>query len=153
MKYIERIKFLDLDKELFVRTTILFWILTFNLLNYPKDYKTYIHILNRILDPGWTQVDEINSRTKIHVCPTHVCWCSGDFRSRSISRHGIDSQSRNIPSPTSEELIAMKLMAGSDCPQNIFWNWSVSKSMLIYREQIHGIRCNKFGDFYTLICH
>ena len=50
MKYIDRIKFLDLGKDLFVRTTILFWILTFNLLNYLKDYKTCIHILNRILD-------------------------------------------------------------------------------------------------------
>ena len=35
----------------------------------------------------------------------HACWCSGDFRSKSISRHGIEPQSRNIPSPASEELI------------------------------------------------
>ena len=34
----------------------------------------------------------------------HACWCSGDFRSQCISRHGIDSQSRNILSPASEEL-------------------------------------------------
>ena len=29
----------------------------------------------------------------------HVCWCSGDFRSQSISSHGIDPQSQNILSP------------------------------------------------------
>ena len=34
----------------------------------------------------------------------HGCWCPGDFRSQGISRHGIDSQSRNIPPPESEEL-------------------------------------------------
>ena len=26
----------------------------------------------------------------------HACWCFGYFRSRGISRHGIDPQSRNI---------------------------------------------------------
>ena len=34
----------------------------------------------------------------------HACWCSGDFRSQGISRHGIDPQSWNIPSPAPEEL-------------------------------------------------
>ena len=33
----------------------------------------------------------------------HACWCTGDFRSQCISRHGIDLW--NIPSPASEELI------------------------------------------------
>ena len=36
----------------------------------------------------------------------HACWCSGDFRSQGIGRHGIDPQSQNIPSPSSEELIS-----------------------------------------------
>ena len=34
----------------------------------------------------------------------HACWCTGDFRSQCINRHGIDHQSRIIPSPASEEL-------------------------------------------------
>ena len=34
----------------------------------------------------------------------HACWCSGDFRSQGISRHGINPQSQNIPSPASEEV-------------------------------------------------
>ena len=34
----------------------------------------------------------------------HACWCSGDFWSQCISRHGIDPQSRNISSPAWEEL-------------------------------------------------
>ena len=36
-----------------------------------------------------------------------ACWCSGDFRSQGISRHGIDPKSRNIPSPASEELTSV----------------------------------------------
>ena len=36
----------------------------------------------------------------------HACWCTGDFRSQGIIRHGIDPQSRNIPSLESEELIS-----------------------------------------------
>ena len=34
----------------------------------------------------------------------HACWCTGDFRSQCISRHGINPQSRNIPFAASEEL-------------------------------------------------
>ena len=34
----------------------------------------------------------------------HTCWCSGDFRSQGISRHGIDPKSQNVLSPASEEL-------------------------------------------------
>ena len=37
-------------------------------------------------------------------CQCHACWCTGDFRSQAISRHGIDFQSRNIPSLAWEEL-------------------------------------------------
>ena len=53
------------------------------------------------------QVGDINSRTTTHVvCPTHHdWWCSGDLSNQCISRHGIDNQSRNIPSPAWEELI------------------------------------------------
>ena len=40
----------------------------------------------------------------ILYCQCHACWCTGDFRSQCISRHGIDLQSRNIPSLASEEL-------------------------------------------------
>ena len=35
----------------------------------------------------------------------HASWCSGDFRSQDISRQGIDSETRNIPSPAPEVLI------------------------------------------------
>ena len=33
----------------------------------------------------------------------HAWWCSGDFRSQGISRHGINPQSQNILSPAWEE--------------------------------------------------
>ena len=45
----------------------------------------------------------------ILYCQYHACWCSGDFRSQCISRHGIDPQSQNILSPASEELITHPL--------------------------------------------
>ena len=41
----------------------------------------------------------------------HACWCTGGFRSQCISRHGIDPQSRNIPSPVSDELIKIQQFA------------------------------------------
>ena len=34
----------------------------------------------------------------------------GDFRSQCLTRHGINPQSQNIPSPASEEFIAMLLV-------------------------------------------
>ena len=34
----------------------------------------------------------------------HACWCSGDFRSQGISRHGIYPQIKNILPPAAEEL-------------------------------------------------
>ena len=35
----------------------------------------------------------------------HACWCTGDFRSQCISRHGIGPQRRNVANtPPSEEL-------------------------------------------------
>ena len=37
----------------------------------------------------------------------HACWCTGDFKSQWIGRHGIDLQIRDIPSPVSEELISV----------------------------------------------
>ena len=38
----------------------------------------------------------------------HARWCTCDFRSQCISRHGIDPHIRNILSPASEELISTK---------------------------------------------
>ena len=35
----------------------------------------------------------------------HVCWCSVDFRSQGINRHGIYPQSQNMLSSASEELM------------------------------------------------
>ena len=50
----------------------------------------------------------------------HACWCSGDFRSQSISKHGIDLKSQNIPSPASKELkdILMHKTSLIDTPCN-----------------------------------
>ena len=35
----------------------------------------------------------------------NIMSADGDFRSQGISRHGIDTQTQNISSPASEELI------------------------------------------------
>ena len=68
--------------------------LTLNMLNSFKDYKWYIPILNCILDlacPKWMKstVEQQYMLSTLHW-QYHVCWCSGDFRSQGISRHGID---------------------------------------------------------------
>ena len=41
----------------------------------------------------------------------HTCWCSGDFRSQSISRHGIES-----PTPTPTPCLEHQKSEASCCP-------------------------------------
>ena len=80
-----------------------FWAkqLTLHMLNWFKDYKRYIHI-SSILDFVWQKkIKFIMGQPHINVLPTlycqyHSCWCPGDFRSRGISRHGIDQISQTI---------------------------------------------------------
>ena len=93
----------------------LFWkfhricILTFNVLNCFEDYKSCIHISYGMLD--FIQQKKIKfTMEQLYVlpilyCQCHACWCTGEFRSQCISRHGIEFQSRNIPSLASEELM------------------------------------------------
>ena len=85
--------------------------LTLNMLNCFEDYKICIHISYHILD--FIQQKKIKVTMEqpyvlpILYCQCHACWCTGDFRSQCINRHGIDLQSRNIPSLASEELSIM----------------------------------------------
>ena len=81
-------------------------VLTLNMMNCFKDHKRYVHILNGILDLAWPKLMQLTLECMLSVLHSqyYACWCSGDFRSQSISRHGTDPQSRSIPSPTSEEL-------------------------------------------------
>ena len=55
-----------------------------------------------------TKVDQIHNGTTLDVAypilSIQCLLCPGDFRSQGISRHGIDPQSLNIPSPASKEL-------------------------------------------------
>ena len=87
--------------------------LTLNMLNCFKDYKRYIHILNQISNLAWPKWMKLSLEQHyiLYVLHSqyHACWCTGDFRSQCISRHDIDPQSRNIPSPASEELTHCKL--------------------------------------------
>ena len=83
--------------------------LTLNMLNCFKDYKRNTYILTRIFDLACSKSVKLTliqeyilsflRRQKL------VCWCSGDFRSQGISRHGIDLQSRNILFPASKEFL------------------------------------------------
>ena len=88
-----------------------FLLLTLNMLNCFKNYERYIHILNRVLDLTWPKLMALTLEQQYMLSALHTqyhaCWWSGDVRSQSISRHGIDPQSENIPSPASEELIGM----------------------------------------------
>ena len=67
-----------------------------------------MHILNHILDlANLNKMKLTLEQYMLSVLHSqyHACWCTGDFRSQCISRHGIDTQSQNILSPLSEELI------------------------------------------------
>ena len=59
--------------------------LTLNMLNYYKDYKSYIHILNRILDLARPKLMQstLEQQYTLSVLHNqyHACWCSGDFKS------------------------------------------------------------------------
>ena len=81
---------------------------TLNMVNCFKDYRRYIHILNHILHLASFRYLKLTPKQQ-YILPVllsqyHVCWCSGDFRSRSIIRHGIDPPKWNILSPSSEQL-------------------------------------------------
>ena len=78
----------------------------YNMLNCFKGCKIY-HILNRFLELALLKYMKLALEQKymLYVLHSqyHACWCSGDFRSQGISRYGIDPQSRNNPSPVSEQ--------------------------------------------------
>ena len=65
-----------------------------NMLNCFKDYETYIHVFNRILDLAWSKELKLTLEQQymlsVLYSQYHACWCSGGFRSQGISRHGID---------------------------------------------------------------
>ena len=73
------------------------------MLNCFKDYERHLHILKGILDLDWFKKLTLGQQyMSVLHSQFHVCRCSGNFRSLSISRQGIDPQSQNIPG--SEEL-------------------------------------------------
>ena len=41
--------------KLYYDTSVPYWLLTLNMLDYFKDYKRYIYILNSILDLAWLE--------------------------------------------------------------------------------------------------
>ena len=78
-----------------------------NMLNWVKDYKrcTYIlyHILEFVPQKKTRHIMEQPSMLPTLYCQYQSCSCPGNFRSQGIIRHGIDLQSRYIPSPASDE--------------------------------------------------
>ena len=67
--------------------------LTLHMLNCFKDYKKYIHIFNNILDLAWPKWMKLTLEQQymfsVLLCQYHACWCSGNFMSQGISKHGI----------------------------------------------------------------
>ena len=91
-------------------------LLSLNMLNFFKVFKRYLYILILFQNESWYVSLEWyfihllflaleQQYMAILLCRYHACWCSGDFRSQGINRHGIDLLSRNIPFPAAEELI------------------------------------------------
>ena len=78
-------------------------ILTFNMLNGFKDHRRYIHILNHIFNLAWPKLMKLTMKQQCIWSVLHsqyyACWCTGNFRSQCISKHGIDPQTWNIPFP------------------------------------------------------
>ena len=85
--------------------------LTLNMLSWFKNSKRYIHILERTLHLAWPKYLKLTLEPQYMLSVLnsqyHTCWCTGDFRSQCIIRHGIDSKTRIILSPASEELNAI----------------------------------------------
>ena len=78
-----------------------------------------------------------------------ACWCSGDFRSQNISRHGIDPQSWNIPSPASEELMIIRKLF---LMTNIILAVSNPHGQTEIRTQtFFQIDTDKFGQLYIYV--
>ena len=130
------------------------WLLTLNMLNCFKDYKRYIHILNRILElarPKLTKLTLGQQYMSVLHSHYHACWCSGNFGSQGISKHGIESQNWNIPSPASEELTDMWCLL----PGFYRWKWlstnKISVDRIIHNglqklEKSHWGLVTPFGD-------
>ena len=81
---------------------------TFNILNCFKDHKSHIHILKCILDLAWPKWMELVLEQQymfVLHCEHRARWCSAHFKRQCINSHGIEPQSWNISSPTSEGLI------------------------------------------------
>ena len=82
--------------------------LTLNMLDCFNDCKISIHILNRMLDLACPLSMKLTLEQQYMLSVLHgqyhACWCSGDFRSQGINRHGIDPKSWNIPFAASEDL-------------------------------------------------
>ena len=91
--------------------------LTLNMLNCFKDYKRCIHILNHILDLARLKLMKLSLEQQYMLSflhsQYHACWCTGNFRSQCISRHGVDLQNWNIPSPTSEDVYLLVFLSSS----------------------------------------
>ena len=98
IRWLENLTIINLDvfhdgKKRYI-WIILFCISTLNMLDSCKDYKSYIHLLNHILDfpcPKWMKLSMEQKYMLSVLCSQyHACWCSGDFRSQGISRNGVD---------------------------------------------------------------
>ena len=89
--------------------------ITLNMLNCLKDYKRYTGIMNRILDLVWHKEMKSTLEQQYMLSVLHSQYHACDIRSQSISRHGIDPQSWNIPSPASEELMPIDWVIKTLC--------------------------------------
>ena len=109
-----------------------------------KILKIYQHF-ESYLGFGFTQVDEINSWTTIHIAQLilpvlhsqhHACWCTGDFSRQCISRRGIDPQIWNILFLASEGLISQHwLDRYHKCIAT--WLWKVCLLIISLEEHSH----------------
>ena len=97
--------------------------------NFFKVYKRWMCILNNF--SGLVQHNQIKiTLEEDYMLPIlysqyHACWCSGDFRSQGIGRHGIDPIAQNILPPASEDFNNI-VQAAYGPSTLVTQNWTVS---------------------------
>ena len=110
-------------------------ILTLNMLNCFKDYKSCIHIPYHDFDKQKIKFTMKPYKLLILYCQYHACWCPVDLSRQGISRHGIYQVSQ-----ASEVNCIIKTKKYKRVIEIIYFPISKPQKRVIYRTMIHWRR-------------
>ena len=149
--------------------------LTLNTQSCFSDHKSYTHILNWILDLAWPKYMILTLKQQymlfVLLSQYHACWCTGDFRSQCISRHGMGTQKPeySISSITKLKRINVKQGIAINTLWNVlldkpmeqcglilvsseFYNWYISGYVLCHENQ-HTNDILQISIYYNYECY